>query len=126
MGKKLQSNGLWESSRFIGPEFKEAIRFQQHEHNRIPRPVLDEQEIFVISGALMRSQIHQKNVQLTLYGDYQQRTVIGIVTRSQHYQFRLDTVDPISGGEEWEWINYKDVMKAELNKEWIEDEMVDP
>lgn len=37
--------------------------------------------------------------------------MLGIVTRSQRDSFRLDTVDPFSGVEDWEWINYKDVMK---------------
>lgn len=126
MGKKLQSNGLWESSRFIGPELKEAVRLQQRELKRVPRTVLDVQEIQLISAMLSQSQIYKKIIQLTLYDEYLSRTISGIVTRSQRDSFRIDTVDPFSGAVDWEWINYMDVMKAELNKEWREDEMIDP
>jgi hypothetical protein len=122
---RINNNGLWESSRFIGPEFKEAIQIQQREHKRIPRPVLDEQEVQVISAALSQSQVYQKSVRLTLYHEYETRAITGIVTRSKHGQFRLDTVDPFSGVEDWEWINYQDVLKAELSCEWTEDKMID-
>jgi hypothetical protein len=126
MGHKLQSNGIWESSRFIGPEFKDAIRLQQREVKRISKPILDAQEVQVISATLSQSQMYKKTVELTLYGEYQPRTVTGIVTRSKHGEFRFDTVDPFSGTEEWDWISYKDVLRAELSKEWTEDEMIDP
>lgn len=126
MDKKLQSNGFWESSRFIGPEFKESIRLQQREHKRLSRTVLDIQEVQLISATLSQSQIYKKVIQLTLYDEYQTRTITGIVTRSQRDSFRLDNVDPFNGTEDCEWISYKDVMKAELTKEWTEDEMIDP
>ncbi|OAS21381.1 YolD-like family protein [Paenibacillus oryzisoli] len=126
MGKKLQSNGIWESSRFIGPEFKESIRLQQREHKRVPRTVLDLQEVQLISGLLSQSQMYKKIIQLTLYDEFQTRTLTGIVSRSQRDSFRLDSVDPFNGNEDSEWILYQDVIKAELSKEWTEDEMIDP
>lgn len=123
---RINNNGLWESSRFIGPEFKAAIRLQQREHERIPRKVLDGQEVQVISATLSQSQMYKKTIEITVYDEFQPRTLTGIVTRSQRSEFRLDRVDPFTGVEDWEWISYKDVLRAELSKEWTDEEMIDP
>jgi hypothetical protein len=123
---RVNNNGLWESSRFIGPEFKSAIRLQQKHINRIAKPILDEQEVHIISSILSQSQMYKKIVQLTLYGEYEPRTISGIVTRSKQGEFRLDTEDPFTGAQDWDWISYKDILKVELSKEWTEDEMIDP
>jgi hypothetical protein len=126
MSKKLEKNGLWESSRMMLPQHKESAIRNQRESQRILRPIRDEQEIQNISATLSQSQMYKKAVQLTLYDEYQPRTVTGIVTRSKHGEFRFDTVDPFNGTEEWDWISYKDVMKAELSREWTDEEMIDP
>ncbi|MGO4498787.1 YolD-like family protein [Paenibacillus sp. 2RAB27] len=123
---KINNNGIWESSRFIGPEFKDAIRLQQKEIKRISKPILDEQEVYEISASLSQSQMYKKTILITLFNEYQPRMITGIVTRSKQSEFRIDSVDPFNGVEDWQWICYKDVLKAELSKEWTEDEMVDP
>lgn len=125
MSKKLKRNGLWESSRMMLPQHKETSIRRQRELQRIPRSVKDEQEIQNINAALLQSQVLQKNVHLTIYNEYKHRNVTGIVKVSQRGSFRLNTVDPFNGEEDWEWINYQDVLKAELNEEWIGDEMID-
>lgn len=48
MTKKLEGNGLWESSRMMLPEHKETIIYKQHEEGRKQRPELDAQEIELI------------------------------------------------------------------------------
>ncbi|MDR6553976.1 YolD-like family protein [Paenibacillus qinlingensis] len=121
MSKKLEMNGLWESSRMTLPQHKEsAIRFQK-EKQFIQRQALDEQEIHFISATLSQSQIYKKTVRLTIYDKNQVRTTSGIVTRSKHGEFRLDIIDPFSGEENWNWIRFQDVMKVEFSKEWSED-----
>jgi hypothetical protein len=79
----------------------------------------------VISATLSQSQMYKKTVELTLYGEYQIRTITGIVTRSKHGEFRFDIVDPFSGVGDWDWISYRDVLKVELSKEWTDEEMID-
>ncbi|NOU86476.1 YolD-like family protein [Paenibacillus sp. LMG 31460] len=118
MSKKLERNGLWESSRMMLPQHKESAIRNQKEMQRIQRLVLDEQEVQFISATLSQSQMYKKTVELTLYGVYQPRTITGIVTRSKHGEFRVDTVDPSSGVEDWSWISYKDVLKVELSREF--------
>jgi hypothetical protein len=123
MSKKLEKNGLWESSRMMLPQHKEAALRQKMESLRIPRPTLDYQEIESISATLNQSQIYKKYIEITLYDEYQSRTLVGIVTQHQRNSFRMDTM--INGSEDWEWIDFADVLKAELSTEWTEEEMQD-
>lgn len=88
MSKKLERNGLWESSRMILPQHKVSAMKNQKEMQRIQRLVLDEQEVQVISATLSQSQMYKKTVELTLYGEYHIRTITGIVTRNKHGEFR--------------------------------------
>lgn len=120
MSKKLEMNGLWESSRMMLPQHKESAMNDLKEKKCIQRLALDEQEIHFISATLSQSQIYNKTVQLTLYDKYQSRTVSGVVTRSKQSEFRLDFVNSFSGGEDWDWIRFQDVLKAELCEEWTD------
>ncbi|WP_397386306.1 YolD-like family protein [Paenibacillus sp. VCA1] len=55
MAKKLEGNGLFESSRMILPEHREAYnRYMTHKDLR-PKPVIDEQEWQQIGQALQDS-----------------------------------------------------------------------
>ncbi|MGQ7887519.1 YolD-like family protein [Paenibacillus sp. WC2504] len=125
MSKKLELNGLWESSRMMLPQHKEAAIRKRKESQRILRPIRDEQEIQNISAVLSLSQMYKKPVVLKLYEEFKTRSVTGIVVRSKHGEFRLDIIETSSGEGDWEWIAYRDVFKAELCIEWTENGMVD-
>ncbi|MGQ7886877.1 YolD-like family protein [Paenibacillus sp. WC2504] len=125
MSKKLELNGLWESSRMMLPQHKESAIRNRKEAQRLSRPIRDEQEIQNISAVLSLSQMYKKPVVLTLYEEFKTRSVTGIVARSRHGEFRLDIVETVSAVEDWEWIAYRDVLKAELSNEWTEDGMID-
>ncbi|MFK4302332.1 hypothetical protein ABH892_002436 [Paenibacillus sp. RC254] len=45
MGKKLEGNGIWESSRIIIPEHKEAYLKLMKDRQRRGKPELDDQEV---------------------------------------------------------------------------------
>ncbi|SEB93802.1 YolD-like protein [Paenibacillus sp. GP183] len=114
----MEANGLWESSRMMLPEHKDATRRQAKQTDRLVRPSLDDQEVEIISTVLFQSHRHQKVVRLTLYGEYELRSVTGIVTCTQRDSFRLDTENPFTGVADWEWFMFRDVIKAELSQEW--------
>ncbi|MGO4496443.1 YolD-like family protein [Paenibacillus sp. 2RAB27] len=126
MSKKLELNGLWESSRMMLPQHKESAIKTRKEAQRLTRPIRDEQEIQNIAAVLSLSQMYKKPVELTIFEEFKARSITGIVARSRHGEFRFETVEPFSGVVDWEWIGYRDVLKAELSKDWLEDEMVDP
>ncbi|MCE5168478.1 YolD-like family protein [Paenibacillus profundus] len=79
MKGKLSGNVLWEGSRFIMPEHREAWMKQQHEQNRQPRPVLDEQEWEQIGHLLQRSMEDREPVELDLFDPFERREEIGVV-----------------------------------------------
>jgi hypothetical protein len=64
MGKKLENNGLWESSRMMLPEHVKTIIQHKEWFKADPqeRPVLDEQEIEDMSRKLYESKEEQTAV----------------------------------------------------------------
>jgi hypothetical protein len=114
--KKL--DGLWKYSRFSIPLHAEQSRRLEIQSKRLERPVLDDQEVEIISTVLFQSHRYQKEVRLTLYTEYDSRSVTGIVTCCQRDSFRLDNEDPSTGEADWEWIMFGDVIKAQLSQEW--------
>ncbi|MDQ0896282.1 MULTISPECIES: YolD-like family protein [unclassified Paenibacillus] len=111
MSKKLQNNGLWESSRMMLPQHREAIKLQQKEETRIERPRMDEQEAHTMAAALTQSQVYSQLVEVTIYGEYQSRTLTGRVTSHQRDAFRLYIDATV---QEHEWVRFKDLIKVEL------------
>lgn len=109
MKGKLYGNGLWESSRMMLPEHKEAILRGNRSQERKARSVLDEQELERISRLLTTSLQTGRPVRLHLFGEWQGREVLGTVTRVDpiRRQARLQTeVGP-------EWIAFADIVGAE-------------
>lgn len=109
--KKLESNGLWQT-KFIVPEFREAILKQQKEHKRIPRPQLDEQELDIISRAIGHSYSTGCPLHLTLYDPFEPKEITGIVIglRQQPKQLKL------AQNGDWEWINISDILKGFIDE----------
>ncbi|WP_027415930.1 YolD-like family protein [Aneurinibacillus terranovensis] len=77
MSKKLQENGLFESSRMMLPEHKEAyIRHQQNLQKK-KLPLLDEQEIDRLSYLIAHSMLTGKKITVTLFDDFEERKISG-------------------------------------------------
>ena len=104
MAKRLQANGLWESSRIVLPEHREALA-QQHRKSRIkPRPILDDDALLAISDAINRSYNRQETVTLRIYGEFGDHDVTGVVERIDTLNRRLK----ISGA----WVRFDDIIEA--------------
>ena len=92
MRKKLEGNGLWESSRMMLPEHRQQI--QQANRQLDPRmpPVLDEQEMERINDALQRSLEERLPVRLHMYDPYEKPVVEGIIDQVDaiHWRVRVD------------------------------------
>jgi hypothetical protein len=115
MAKKLEGNGMWESSRMMLPEHREAIVEQNRHIKDFPRPTLDEQEIVFVNEAIQRSIYAKCLISLKVYDFNSYREVTGTVVRMD-YQLKQVKFDM---GEEWEWIKLLDIMKAEVKEaEW--------
>jgi hypothetical protein len=112
MGKKLEGNGMWESSRMMLPEHRESILESNRHIKDFARPSLDEQEMVFVNEALQRSIYTKCLIKLKVYDVYQYREVTGTVVRMD-YQLKQVKFDM---GEEWEWIKLLDIMKAEVKE----------
>jgi hypothetical protein len=96
------ANLRWESSRMMLPEHVEALREHKRKSNIQPKPILDDQELQEISNAVYSSFIQKTLISLVLYGQYENRTINGIVRRVDpiRQQIRIDG----------EWIQQTDII----------------
>lgn len=106
MRKKLEGNGLWESSRMMLPEHKYAINEWSASAKRRERVQLDEQEWEHVSRAVADSLRHRQPVAVQLYHPEELLTVIGVVDRVDQ-QKRTFMVDG-------EWFPIGDIEGASL------------
>jgi hypothetical protein len=123
MGKKLEGNGMWESSRMMLPEHRESILESNRHLKDFARPTLDEQEIEFVDDAIRKSIYKRCLVVLKVFDFNQYREVTGTIQRIDPHlkQIKFAVWDPYVnvGEEECEWIKLLDIMKADV-KEWDE------
>lgn len=106
VSKKLSNNGLWESSRMIIPQHKEALLRHQHEQHRQERPNLDDQVIEEVSRRLQWSMENREPIVLELYNPFEQREVSGIVVDIDMIGQRVR----LQKGDERHWIQVEDIL----------------
>lgn len=107
MGKKLQGNGLFESSRFMLPEHAERMRQHYKEESRRFKPVLDVQEIEQIEQVLVNSYNRRVPVELRVFNPFDEVRVSGVVTA-------LNTgrrmVKILEGEDDYHWIEIDNIL----------------
>ncbi|GAV13217.1 YolD-like family protein [Paenibacillus sp. NAIST15-1] len=105
---KLNGNGIFEGSRFILPEHREALLEQQHERNRQQRPTLDEQECEQIEALLQQSMSERGTITLQMYDPFEQcqltAQVIDLDPQGRRVKLLLD-------GEK-QWIKMDDILEV--------------
>ncbi|OMF05292.1 hypothetical protein BK129_15005 [Paenibacillus amylolyticus] len=110
MSIKLSENGLFESSRMILPEHKEAWLTHMKEQKRRVKPELDEQEIQRISEVLGESYSNNSTVDLVIFNPFNDDTVSGVVvglnTSRREVKLMLD--------EEYRWIKLIEIISASV------------
>ncbi|MDL1163157.1 YolD-like family protein [Yersinia pestis] len=107
--KKLEGNGLWESSRMMLPEHKETIIRRQLEEGRKGRPALDPQEMELIEQAMAESFHEHRTVTVKLYDEYEDTELTGIVVLI--HTFRREIKLSMPEGE-WQWIKIDEIISA--------------
>ncbi|CAM3435687.1 MULTISPECIES: YolD-like family protein [Paenibacillus] len=107
--KKLEGNGLWESSRMMLPEHKATIIRQQLEEGRKDKPNLDPQEMELIERMLAESFHEHRTISLQLYDEYEDVELTGVVTTvlTQRREIKLAL-----GPGEWEWIKIDEIVSV--------------
>ncbi|MFD1131705.1 YolD-like family protein [Paenibacillus sp. PDC88] len=111
--KKLRGNGIFEGSRIIYPEHREAWTRRRNELERMEhrKPNLDEQEIRHIEFLLVDSFNNRKPITLTVYHEVENKRYIGIVTiiSASNREIKLTVFK-----DEWHWINIGNIVSANL------------
>lgn len=113
MRKKLEGNGLWESSRMMLPEHKSAINSRAELLKQRQRIHLDEQEWEHVSRAVSESWLRRRQITVRLFHPVEVLTVIGIVDRVDERKGRF----MVDG----EWFPIQDIESASLELEDQED-----
>lgn len=105
--KKLEGNGLWESSRMMLPEHKTAINAHAESLKERRRIELDEQEWEQISRAIGESLQLRQQITIQLFHPVELLTVIGIIdgVDKQNGRFMVDG----------EWFPIGDIEEAVIN-----------
>lgn len=110
--KKLEGNGLWESSRMMLPEHKETIIRKQIEEGRKHRPELDAQEIELIERAIAGAFRERRRITLRIWGEFEDSELSGWVGTVQTYLREIKlTTEP----GEWQWIKIEDILRARMD-----------
>ncbi|WP_068781892.1 YolD-like family protein [Paenibacillus sp. GM2] len=117
MTGKLQGNGLWESSRMMLPEHKEAILNSNRYLQKRTRVQLDEQELERVSRIVMESQQEGREVALRLFGEYEEHHLNGIVVRLDPGERRVC----LRTDAGMEWVLWRDIVSAEFTAGYTDD-----
>ncbi|MCU6709333.1 YolD-like family protein [Paenibacillus sp. J5C_2022] len=100
--KKLEGNGLWESSRMMLPEHIRALNEQRRELSAKKKPLLDGDAIEDIERAIAESFNEKVSISLHIYDKYEELRAVGVVERIDTYGRRV----MIDG----EWFRLNDVI----------------
>ncbi|WP_256975409.1 YolD-like family protein [Paenibacillus amylolyticus] len=79
MRSRLKDNGLYETSRMIMPEHREAWLAQCEQQKRRGKPELDDQEMQRISEVLVDSYNRSSTVDLILFSPFFEEPISGVV-----------------------------------------------
>ncbi|WP_025686519.1 YolD-like family protein [Paenibacillus maysiensis] len=109
MGKKLEGNGLWESSRIILPEHKEAYLKLMTDRQRRGKPELDEQEVQLIEQVLIDSYNSRTAVTLLVFSPFDDEELTGVVTsiNTGRREVKLSR-----GEDDFSWVKLEDIISA--------------
>lgn len=109
MSKKLEGNGLYESSRMIIPQHRQAYLQHQFEIAKQDKPIIDEQEWQLIGQVLYESFEKDLMVNITVFDPFKTRELKGYVTVINSYlkeiKFSVDEDD-------YERIKFSEIIRA--------------
>ncbi|CCC85672.1 uncharacterized protein yqjX [Paenibacillus polymyxa M1] len=109
MGKRLEGNGLWESSRIILPEHKEGYLKLMKDRQRRGKPELDDQEVQLIEQALIDSYNSRQPVSVTVFSPFDDTDMTGVVTSINTARREVKL---FRGEDDFSWIRLEDIISA--------------
>ncbi|CAM3234681.1 YolD-like family protein [Paenibacillus taichungensis] len=111
MSSKLNANGVYEGSRMILPEHREAYLAHMHEINRKEKPILDEQEWQLIGLTLMESYQERVAITLTVFDPFDDSVMRGVVDQIDQNR---KVIKFVRGDEDYSFIPFKNILSASV------------
>ncbi|MGC5773587.1 YolD-like family protein [Paenibacillus pabuli] len=109
MRSRLEGNVLYESSRMIMPEHRDAWLAQQEEMLEKEKPILDDQELQLIYG-LLNDSFHQRiRVRVTVFDPIEDKVYEGIVSVVNTF---LKEIKLVFSDGDWKYIKLANIMSA--------------
>ncbi|WP_410514556.1 YolD-like family protein [Paenibacillus sp. BR2-3] len=109
MGKKLEGNGLWESSRMMLPEHKSRIRSDERETQRRGKPVLDDQKWEEMERTLLLSLRNHVRVNIVLFDPFEDVLLSGFITSIHAHTREIK----LQWAEDWKWIGLDSIVEVD-------------
>jgi hypothetical protein len=101
MSKKLEHNGLWESSRMMLPQHKEAFTAAQQKIAHRQRPIIHDDEYELMVRHIKESYYTKKRVVIELFHETESIYMIGHVHKIDEQSQRIE----FSHEDELVWLN---------------------
>jgi hypothetical protein len=105
------SNLMWESSRMMLPEHKEAILRQKKESQKKPRPVFDQQHLEQVERMISQYIYSEVELYIVVYGEYEDTDLHGKITKfdPQLKRMKVEWLEK-DGMEEFVWVSVFDIV----------------
>ncbi|MCR8641417.1 YolD-like family protein [Paenibacillus sp. N1-5-1-14] len=111
MSKKLHGNGMWEASRMMISEHKEAILKRNEEPNRVLKPTLVDDEITYIADFITGAYCEKERVAIDIYGTWGKREILGIVSSIDQYGKKIK----VEFDNGFEWVDFDEILSVRSN-----------
>lgn len=112
MSKKLQANGLWESSRMMLPQHKERINEHRSKDNVKSKPFIHDDELEMIYQNIRLSHAYTEEAEIELFDPYQNQVIKGIVTSVNILGKKIK----IESENESDWVSIDNIVSVKLSQ----------
>jgi adenylosuccinate synthase len=109
LSKKLENNGIWESSGMIFTEYREAMFEQNRQLKSRLKPIMHEKELGAVAQGIGESYATRCKITLILFEPFVDREVVGVVVRIEQYSKRIRLE---LSADEYEWIKFEDILNV--------------
>lgn len=110
MSKKLQGNGIWESSRMMLPQHRERIIENQKLYKKKIKPIIHEDEWELIFQNINLSLSEHENVKVVIFGEYEYSEVNGVVTSVSQIQSKFKIENDCG----FEWVDFNEIVSVKV------------
>lgn len=105
-------NVMWESSRMMLPQHKDAIRTYDRESVLRVRPELTEEEREEMFGRLAVSRANTLNVTIAVFNAYGEDRIINGIVTGLDPRYKLVKIEV---GYDWELVEFENVVRVDID-----------